>query len=151
MNAAPRITSIGPPPERHASRIVDEMLSWMLVERVRVEGLYPTGLINVSRMGSPAGQQREVARLNRAIGALLLDAGLVRAKRGRFKLALTEWRIWDPLKDAPAESQRGHLGHRAHAAATSWTQQTHRRRSAPSRSTTRRWSTTSCSRRPRRR
>lgn len=101
----PEISSIGPPPDRHAERIVDEMLVWLhghqgdIWERCR-------GSLRRSQMGNPVGQQRAVARLKRALGDMALEVGLVTGKRGKYYLTLSQWMVWDSGRNTLAEPNR---------------------------------------------
>lgn len=90
----PMIESVGSPPDRHAERIVDEMLVW-LFKRSREVWLNSKGTFNHKQMGNPVGQERAVERLKQAIGDLLLHCHLEPGKRGKFHLTLVQWMIWN--------------------------------------------------------
>jgi hypothetical protein len=96
----PAIQSIGPPPDLHAERVCGEMIRWLHAEhkRLRARG---NGLIDVRQMGAPQGQLRVAERLRKALGPLALNVMLILAKRGKFTLGVTEWRVWDPAANAP--------------------------------------------------
>ena len=101
---APRINSEGPPPDKHAERIVDEMLRYMHLQRTLMHTKYGHSLIDVRTMGAPAGQMKTVEKMRKAIGPLLLDISLLRAKRGKFILMATEWILWDAKAQQPIPS-----------------------------------------------
>lgn len=64
MSAMPVIDPrvIGPPPERHAARVVAEMVKWLAGERARLSGEVSAALHrSKSRFGSPIAQQRPAA------------------------------------------------------------------------------------------
>ena len=105
MNASPQITSIGPPPDRHAQRVVKEILNYLLVEQERLRAP-AVGLIDVDRMGTPIGQKRVADRLRGALGPLALSVHLETGRRGKFKLLLSEWSIWNPEANAEADPSR---------------------------------------------
>jgi hypothetical protein len=101
MNA-PVIQSIGPPPERHADRVVAEMLRWLKAEGDRL-------MVRVDAMlaaegpppGSPRAQQRFAMRLAKAADQLLLGIWLKPGKRGKFKLFMSVWGVLAEGTDKP--------------------------------------------------
>jgi hypothetical protein len=101
MNEAPRITSVGPPPERHAERIADEMILWLHGRQQEI-WVKAKGSLRTSQMGNPVGQTRAVARMRERLGDLVLALKLKTGKRGKFELQMITWTIWDPArKDRP--------------------------------------------------
>lgn len=94
----PTIQSSGPPPDRHAERVVDEMLRYLHQARPRLS-VAAEALLDNRRMGTPEGQRRVVARLRKAMGPLALDLRLKPAKRGKYSMLLVDWTIWDPIRD----------------------------------------------------
>lgn len=104
MTKAPRINSVGPPPDKHAERIVGEMLRYMHLQRTLMHTKHGNSLIDVRTMGAPAGQMKTVEKMRKAIGPLLLDISLLRAKRGKFILMATEWILWDAKAQQPIPS-----------------------------------------------
>jgi hypothetical protein len=91
----PSIQSVGAPPERHADRIVAEMLRQLAETRAR---LWPEicEAFNNSSDGSPKAQRKMEERIKRA-GAL--HTVLTPGKRGRYKLGFYHSTGWDPLTD----------------------------------------------------
>ena len=66
MNA-PAITSIGPPHELHAKRVVGEMMRWLAHDfYVQAKAAYRT--LVFSNMGNPIAQRRHVDRLVKRMG-----------------------------------------------------------------------------------
>jgi hypothetical protein len=65
------ISSVGPPPDLHAKRVVTEMLRYLHIEyeRLRARG---DGIINPHEMGTPKAQERTVAQLRKAVGDMVL-------------------------------------------------------------------------------
>jgi hypothetical protein len=79
----PSIQSIGPPPERHADRVVAEMAHWLEKEADRC---WP-GIKTVFRAGcggSPKAQTRFLEKLRKAAGPALLVSDTEPGTRGRF-------------------------------------------------------------------
>lgn len=104
MTKSPKIASVGPPPDKHAERIVGEMLRFMHVQRTRYHRKHAHGLIDVRTMGGRKGQLKTVDKMRNAIGPLLLEIGLKPATRGRFVLITSEWCLWDPKTELPLAS-----------------------------------------------
>jgi hypothetical protein len=92
----PFIQSLGPPPERHADRVIAEMMRELARARAHRRHLI-TETVDRSWDGSPKAQARMAARIRKA-GALhvFLEPG----KRGRYSLAIFDWMGWDPARDA---------------------------------------------------
>jgi len=104
-HVAPSIASVGPPPTRHAERVVDAMLVWLHGRQAEVFAR-ARGSFKSSQMGNPVGQERAVARLRKALGEMALGLYLSPAKRGKYRLTLVQWMIWNTTKDeltAPEE------------------------------------------------
>ena len=81
--SAPAIQSVGPPPERHADRVVAEMTRWLQAE---AERHFPMiiAVLREPRPGNAKAQARHLARLRRAAGPMLLDAKLEPGTRGKY-------------------------------------------------------------------
>jgi hypothetical protein len=94
----PSISSIGAPPERHAGRIVGEMLAWLHVEQTRLWTSL-RGSLKMNQMGNPVGQTRVIKRFRGRGGPLLIDLELETGKRGKYKLTMVTWAIWDPKRE----------------------------------------------------
>jgi hypothetical protein len=93
----PRV--IGPPPERHAARVVGEMVRWLAGERARLSGELMVAFDrSKSKFGSPIAQRRLADRLRKAGGKALLDLRLRTGKRGNFVLSVVEWYVYDPAR-----------------------------------------------------
>ena len=90
-----RIQSLGVPPERHADRVIGEMLRE--ISRVTAE-LLPNirGVVANSSDGNPVAQRKLEARLKRvgAIGTILKPG-----KRGKYRIGFFAWSGWDPATD----------------------------------------------------
>lgn len=105
MNASPRIQSVGPPPDRHAERVVDEMLVWMhgkqhdLLRNV-------LGKLDHRRLGGPHGQMKVANRLIAAGKDYVFNLDLKTGKRGKFRIAFSAWAIWDTLNNDTADTDR---------------------------------------------
>ena len=90
----PKIGSVGPPPEKHADRVVAEMMR--LIIRVHASILEDIHAAFEDRSdGNPTGQRRMVRRIKESGGSLLFDAILEPGKRGRYELVLTECVGWN--------------------------------------------------------
>jgi hypothetical protein len=81
MSAAPEIHSIGSPPDRHAERVVSEMTEWLHAERPKLHAC-SIGLLDVSRMGTPVGQERVALRFAKAMPSRQPPAAFSEAPRG---------------------------------------------------------------------
>ena len=57
----PQINSLGPPPERYADRLVDEMTRWLIEKRAHVWPEVKKTPTNTSGAGNPKAQARLVA------------------------------------------------------------------------------------------
>jgi hypothetical protein len=94
------IKSVGPPPERHADRVVGEMLRALAVQKA--DQLYTiVELVAHSSDGTPRAQQKMAARLRRA-GAInvVVETG----KRGRYGLYFFDMTGWDAGRDAEIQA-----------------------------------------------
>jgi hypothetical protein len=83
------------PPERHADRIVAEMLQMIVRVHADIQAAIHAAFADRSD-GNPKGQQRMVRKLRDSGGRLLFDAVLQPGKRGRYTLILTECIGWNP-------------------------------------------------------
>jgi hypothetical protein len=99
MNAPPKITAIDEVPDRHAERVVWEMLQYLHAGQTE-RWARAKGAIRTSQMGSVVGQQRAVARFTETVGDLALRVELNPAKRGRYLLRVISWIAYNPLTDA---------------------------------------------------
>src|SRR5215471_13213673 len=90
------INSIGPPPEKHADRVVAEMMRLLAK---RQAGLWHTivEVIAESSDGSPRSQRKMEERVKRA-GAL--RTYLFPGKRGKYQLHIYDISGWDQSRDA---------------------------------------------------
>ena len=86
----PRIQSVGPPPERHADRVVAEMAHWLEQEADHcwplIEAVFRAGC-----GGSPKAQTRFLQKLRQVAGPALLVCGIQPGKRGRFAVCGCFW------------------------------------------------------------
>jgi hypothetical protein len=91
------INSVGPPPERHASRIISAMLSHLAVRHAATWGMIH-GITKDphSRDGHPKAQKKLELRV-KAAGAAWTK--LTPGKRGRYRLSISSWVGWSPNQD----------------------------------------------------
>jgi hypothetical protein len=88
----PAIYSVGPPPERHADRMVSEMMKVMIAKRAKViEAVLEA--IDGSSDGSPRAQQKMEMRIRRA-GAMTTK--LRPGKRGKYLMTIYDMAGWNP-------------------------------------------------------
>jgi hypothetical protein len=90
----PSIQTPGPPPERHADRLVAEMLRHLAVTRAQLTERISDAIIKSSD-GSPKAQGKMLERIQRA-GASY--AKLSPGKRGRYSLCYFDWTGWDAAR-----------------------------------------------------
>ena len=81
MSAAPEIHSIGSPPDRHAEWVVSEMTEWLHAERPKLNAR-SIGLFDVSRVGTPVGQERVALRFANAMPSRQPPGAFSEASRG---------------------------------------------------------------------
>jgi hypothetical protein len=91
-----QIQSIGPPPEKHADRVVAEMLRLTAADHAKVWTAIQDAIVSSSD-GSPKAQRKMEARI-RAAGAHRTH--LTPGKRGRYDLQIYDLSGWDPARDA---------------------------------------------------
>ena len=90
------IQSIGPPPERHADRVVGAMLRQLAQTRAHLlPAIYRA--FDTSSDGTPRAQRKMEARIKQA-GALVTK--LYPGKRGRYVLKFVDCTGWDQVRDA---------------------------------------------------
>jgi hypothetical protein len=89
------IQSIGPPPERHADRVVAEMIRQFAQKHARV-WCEIARAIDSSSDGSPKAQRKMAERILRA-GANSVE--LTPGKRGRYLLMIHDLTGWNPQRD----------------------------------------------------
>jgi hypothetical protein len=91
-----KIQSAGPPPERHADRVVAEVLRVTAVSHASTKQAISDAIINSSD-GSPKAQRKMEARI-KAAGASN-NTYLTPGKRGRYALQIYDLSGWDPARD----------------------------------------------------
>jgi hypothetical protein len=91
------IQSIGLPPERHANRIISEMIRQMAREHAQLWDAI-RAIAATSSDGNPRAQRKLEARIRR-LGAV--NTRLTPGKRGRYQLQLFDDMGWDVARDAP--------------------------------------------------
>jgi hypothetical protein len=91
----PAIYSVGPPPERHADRMVSEMMKVMIAKRAKVIDAI-LEVVTESSDGSPRAQQKMEMRIRKA-GALKTE--LRPGKRGKYLMAIYDMVGWNPAKN----------------------------------------------------
>ena len=89
------IESVGPPPERHADRVVAEMLRDLARRRAQIEQAIAAAIGN-SKDGNPRAQAKMAERMRRA-GAEHVT--LIPGKRGKYTIQIYQWIGWDPIRD----------------------------------------------------
>jgi hypothetical protein len=89
------IRSVGTVPERHADRIVAEMLRAIVGAR---QSMYETvwAVVNAGRDGNPRAQAKLAERIWAAGGELICHVSLIPGKRGRYELLVVAVEGWDP-------------------------------------------------------
>jgi hypothetical protein len=90
---------VGAPPERHADRVIAEMLRELAVRRAQLRPAIQDAFARSSD-GSPRAQQKMATRIKQA-GAVYVD--LRPGKRGRYEIDIYEWMGWDPATDSEIE------------------------------------------------
>jgi hypothetical protein len=90
-----QIQSIGPPPEKHADRVVAEMMRHLATQRAH---LWPAihDVIANCKDGSPKAQRKMADRIN-AAGATYTK--LTPGKRGKYCLEIFDMTGWDPMRN----------------------------------------------------
>jgi hypothetical protein len=89
------IQSLGAPPERHADRVIAEMLRILAMRRAQIATAITQVRLN-SKDGTETAQQRMAERIRRA-GAI--DVTLKPGKRGKYEMTIFELVGWDPARD----------------------------------------------------
>jgi hypothetical protein len=92
----PRIDSVGAPPERHADRVVADMMRLIIEAHAGILGAIHAAFKDRSD-GNPVGQQRMVRRIKDSGAGLLFDCILKPGKRGHYELTLTDCAGWNPI------------------------------------------------------
>jgi len=89
----PTINTAGAPPERHASRVVAEMVHWLYREERRLDDVICNQIKAIhGRLGTPKAQQKFVDRMHEACGSKgIVDLHLTPGKRGKFTIAWATW------------------------------------------------------------
>jgi hypothetical protein len=90
------IQSLGPPPQRHADRVVAAMLRDLARKHVTVGNAIVEAIGNSSD-GSPKAQAKMAERIRRA-GARHVQ--LYPGKRGRYEVIIHDFTGWDPSREA---------------------------------------------------
>lgn len=94
-----QIESVGPPPERHADRVVAEMMRQLARDHSRLWDTIAKVAADSSD-GSPRAQRKMEERIKRA-GALTTE--LRPGKRGRYTLLIYDLTGYDQRRDAPIQ------------------------------------------------
>jgi hypothetical protein len=97
----PQINSVGPPPDLHARRVINEMMQHLSEQAARLRDVLQ-GAIATSADGSPRAQARLQERLRNAgsvLGRRVVATSLRSGKRGKFELLLHFWSGWDRAHD----------------------------------------------------
>ena len=105
LPSAPPTIRVADPPERHAARVVGEMVQWLAHEEIRLETLLAHELgSGCSGLGSVVAQRRFVERLRRADGGeRLVDLRLWPRKKAGFLIRWVYWSVVTPRTAKPVE------------------------------------------------
>jgi hypothetical protein len=98
----PRIASIAEPPERHADRVVAQMIRFLIAERQRATPAMMQ-ILKTAPDASPAQQARMVERLRAVAGSSIRRMDLKPGKRGKWQISITDWTGWDDGRDQSIE------------------------------------------------
>jgi hypothetical protein len=101
MTALPQIQAVGPPPERHADRVVGLMMRCLAQQSAHLESMLKS-VIGASADGSPAAQKRMEARIRntgKLLGRQVVATSLKPGKRGRYRMSLSFPSGWDSWRD----------------------------------------------------
>jgi hypothetical protein len=102
MNPAPKIASEGPPPERHANRVIAEMVRYVIRERAKDWERMQDVMVR-AKDGNPKAQARLVEKLKRTGGAGINNIRLTSGKRGTYALDIFDWTGWNPQTEKPID------------------------------------------------
>ena len=94
MNVQLAIRSIGPPPERHADRVIMEMTRWLIVTRIAMWKDIRK-IMRSTPCGNPKSQLKMGERLKAIGGNFFFHVGVTPGKRGRYELSVIELRGYD--------------------------------------------------------
>jgi hypothetical protein len=94
----PKIKSIGLPPEKHADRVVAEMMRWIVEAQMR-RWARVQHVVSNCKDGNPRSQERMIRRLKEAGGVFFFDVFLDPGKRGKFVYHLLDVAGWNPAAD----------------------------------------------------
>jgi hypothetical protein len=96
------IQSIGPPPEKHADRVVADMLKVIVAARAKILPRIQSVLTNMND-GQPAGQQKIFDRLVEAGRPFFIGGHIDTGKRGRYTITLLTLLGWDSERKTTIE------------------------------------------------
>jgi hypothetical protein len=91
----PEIQSVGLPPERHADRVVLEMLKLLATARQETWSRI-RDILGQCADGNPKAQARMLEKLKTAAGPFIFGTQLKPGKRGRYKLYFLDTQVWNP-------------------------------------------------------
>jgi hypothetical protein len=103
MSPAPKIESIGPPPERHADRVVADMVRFIIRERAK-DWERMQSVMGRAKDGNPKAQARLVEKLKKSGGSGLNNVQLTAGKRGTYQLDIFDWTGWNPKTEKPIDA-----------------------------------------------
>jgi len=96
----PRIQSVGLPPEKHADRIVADMLRRIVATRKacwpKLHGIFTAR----TKDGTPAAQERIHQKMLAAVKGFILQSRLTPGKRGKYKIDLLMLDGWNAETNA---------------------------------------------------
>ena len=111
IDELPTIKSLGLPPEKHADRVVREMLKVLTAAHQWCWSAI-LAVIEQSNDGNPAAQRKMLERIKEAAQAFYLGAHIKTGKRGRYVLTIATMNAWnaetkaivfpdDPMPETP--------------------------------------------------
>jgi hypothetical protein len=102
----PEIQSVGLPPEKHADRVVAEIMRYIIAMRSRDWAEAKGILLDPDASdGNPRAQAKLLKKFRAAAGAFCLAADLVPGKRGRYSITAFTVGGWDPNRECTIEDE----------------------------------------------
>lgn len=91
-----QIQSLGPPPEKHADRVIAQMLRELVKARVNVD-FNLKEIVRSVRDGNPRAQRRFAEKIMAATHPFTPAIGVDPGKRGRYSLSIRMLDGWNPV------------------------------------------------------
>jgi hypothetical protein len=95
MLVVPEIQSVGLPPEKHADRVVLEMMRLLAAGRQVTWPRIKEAFMQASD-GNPKAQARMLEKMSAASGPFMMSAHLEAGKRGRYRVCWLDAAVWNP-------------------------------------------------------